>query len=69
MIATFTLCSNRAFSDLLEGMVLKNSSGGRPPDSIFLPLFFHRTQRLLPTFLYGGLYQYLGSENVQENHI
>ena len=32
MIATFTLCSTRAFSDVLDGAVLKNFSRGKAPD-------------------------------------
>ena len=32
MIATFTLYSKRTFSDILEGVVLKNFSRGKPPD-------------------------------------
>ena len=31
MIATFVLSSERAFSDVLEGAVLKNFSRGTPP--------------------------------------
>ena len=33
MIATFTPCSKRAFSNFLEGVALKSLSGGKPPDS------------------------------------
>ena len=40
-ITTFTLCSTRTFSDVLESLFLKNSSGSKPPDPIFLPLLFH----------------------------
>ena len=32
MIVTFTLCSRRAFSDGLEGVLLKTLSEGKPPD-------------------------------------
>ena len=32
MIVTFTLCSIGPFSNVLEGVVLKNFFGGKPPD-------------------------------------
>ena len=36
MIASFTLCSRRAFfSDVLESVVLKKFSGGKPPIVLF----------------------------------
>ena len=35
MIATFTLCSRRAFSDVLEGMALKNFLGASPQTPSF----------------------------------
>ena len=36
MIVTFTLCSNRAFSDILKDVVLKMVSGGASPPDLYL---------------------------------
>ena len=37
MIVNFTPCSTRAFSDALDGVAIKRSYGGKPPDPIFSP--------------------------------
>ena len=47
MIATFNLDTKRAFSDALEGVVLKTFSGGKPPDPHISSLFFHNSPLVL----------------------
>ena len=47
MIATFALCSNKAFSDILEGVVLKKFSGEKHPEPLSLLLLFHSNSLVL----------------------
>ena len=39
--------TKKVFSDVLEGMVLKNFSGGKPQAPIFLPFLFHSSPLVL----------------------
>ena len=40
MIAMFTLCSRRRFSVIIEGVILRNFSGGKPTDPRLSLLFY-----------------------------
>ena len=43
MIATSTQCFKREFTNVIEGMILKNVSRGKPQDSHLFSLLFHST--------------------------
>ena len=63
-IVTCIPCSRSVFSDILEGVVLQNFSGGRRPDPIILPLLFHNSPVLcnaivgLRAFIFRGARSY-----------
>ena len=56
MTEKFILCSKRAFSGSVGGVVLENSSGGKPQEPIFFLLLSAVATGLLCFVQYQGLH-------------